>query len=178
MGAGLDFTIDPAKFDESGFKANHGTLSLSVLAQELAIEKTRAVSARHPVPMIIGADQTMECDGTSYDKPANMAAARCHLQHLRGRVHTLHSAVCVWFRGDVLWSTVEDAHMTMRNFGDGFLDEYLAQTGTAALTSVGCYRLEERGAGLFLHIEGDFHTILGLPLLPLLGFIREAELLH
>ena len=120
----------------------------------------------------------MDCDGTSYDKPATMAAARRHLQHLRGRMHTLHSAVCVVREGDVLWSTVEHAHMTMRDFGDAFLDEYLAQAGNAVLTSVGCYRLEGRGAHLFSHIGGDFFTILGLPLLPLLGFLREAEFLH
>ncbi len=148
------------------------------MAQGLATEKARITATRHPGAMVIGADQTMECDGTAYDKPAHMTAARRHLQQLRGRVHTLHSAVCIVRDQELLWSTVEDAHMTMRDFDNGFLEEYLAHAGKTVLTSVGCYRLEELGAHLFSHIDGDFFTILGLPLLPLLAFLREMEILH
>jgi len=127
---------------------------------------------------VIGADQTMACEGAAYDKPADMAAARTHLQQLRGRTHTLHSAVSIVRDGESLWAHLDDARLTMRDFGDDVLDDYLVQTGDAALTSVGCYRLEGLGAHLFTRIEGDFFTILGLPLLPLLGFLRQVEILH
>lgn len=137
-----------------------------------------SVSRRHPDDLIIGADQTMECDGVSYDKPVDTASAREHLRNLRGRMHVLHSAVCVVRNGSVLWSLVEPARMTMRDFDDAFLEDYLVQAGEGVLTSVGCYRLEGLGAHLFEHIKGDFFTILGLPLLPLLRYLRESEFLH
>ncbi len=178
VGAGLDITVDPAKIDEQAFKDRHCTLGLYDVARGLATEKAQSTAARHPGSIVIGADQTMECDGTAYDKPAHMTAARRHLQQLRGRVHTLHSAVCIVRDQEVLWSIVDDAHMTMRDFDNGFLEDYLTGSGKTVLTSVGCYRLEGTGAHLFSHIDGDFFTILGLPLLPLLGFLREMEILH
>ena len=177
-GAGLDIIVDPADMDEGAFKRQNTTLNMSTMALGLATEKAKAVSKRHPDTVVIGADQTMVCGGTPYDKPPNLAAARYQLQALRGRAHTLHSAVSVIRDGDLLWSVVDDAHMTMRPFDDAFLDAYLAQSGDAVLSSVGCYRLEERGAHLFSHIDGDFFTILGLPLLPLLQFLRTEGVLH
>lgn len=177
-GAGLEFVVDPADVDEAAYKNHNPGLTNSALAPALAVEKARAVSPRHPGAIVLGADQTMECDGVCYDKPADMAAARRHLQHLRGRVHTLHSAICVVCDGEPLWSRVDDAHLAMRDFSDGFLDDYLATCGDAVLSSVGCYRLEAQGAHLFTRIDGDFFTILGLPLLPLLAFLRDGEFLH
>lgn len=168
--------------DETAFKNLNESLSISELASGLAEEKALAVSERHAGSWVIGADQTMECPGEcggiSYDKPVDLEQARRHLQQLRGKRHTLHSALCVVRDGDVKWSTVDSAHLTMRDFDDLFLDDYLSQSGDAVLTSVGCYRLEGLGSHLFSHIDGDFFTILGLPLLALLEFLREAEILH
>jgi len=164
--------------DEAASRNERPEMSPDETAAHLAFEKAKIVSRRHQNTFVIGADQTMECDGRSFDKPRDMMEARRHLTYLRGRTHVLHSAVCVIRDQKMLWSTVQDARLIMRDFDDGFLDEYLEQAGESILTSVGCYRLESHGAHLFSAIEGDFFTILGLPLLPLLGFFRNAEILH
>jgi len=178
LNAGLDILVDPADLDEAAFKNSQPGLLPARMAPELAVLKALAVSARRPGVMVIGADQTMECGGASYDKPADMETARRHLKQLCGRTHTLHSAVSVALDGSTLWSYVGDARMTMRDFDDTFLQGYLEQSGDEVLSSTGCYRLEGLGSHLFSRIEGDFFTVLGLPLLPLLEFLREVKFLH
>lgn len=142
------------------------------VALALADSKARAVAARRPGALVIGADQILECEGRWFDKPSTVAEAARHLRALRGRTHRLICAVVVVRDGERLWRHVAEARLTMRRFSDRFLDDYLASGGPAVLESVGAYRLEGLGAQLFETIEGDYFTILGLPLLPLLDFLR------
>ncbi len=147
--------------------------SASDIALTLAELKAVHVSEDHPDILVIGADQTMECEGRLYDKPMDMAAARANLNDLGGRTHTLCSAVAVVRDGQVIWHHAAMAHLRMRPLDGEAINDYLAATGDSVLTSVGCYRLEDAGARLFEYIDGDYFTILGLPLLPLLAFLRE-----
>lgn len=142
------------------------------IAEALAEEKALAVSHARP-EFVIGADQTLEFAGALHDKVETLDEARDRLKRLRGKTHQLHSAVVVAREGRVVWREVETATLTMRDFSDEFLEDYLAIEGAAALGSVGCYRLEGPGAQLFASIEGDYFAILGLPLLGLLAFLRE-----
>jgi septum formation protein len=143
------------------------------IANHLAEAKALKVSRQRPGALVIGADQTLDLDGKLFDKPADLAEARGHLSVLRGRSHRLHSAVAAARDGAALWRELESPRLEMRAFSDAFLDGYLARNGAAALSSVGCYQLEGEGAQLFDRIEGDYFAILGLPLLPLLGFLRR-----
>ena len=143
------------------------------IANALAVAKAKTVSERQPGCLVIGADQMLECDGEWFDKPEDMIQARAALCSLRGKTHTLRASVCVVRDGAVLWSHNEAAHMTMRSFSDDFLDGYLSTAGLRVLQSVGAYQLEGPGAQLFENIDGDYFTILGLPLLPLLRFLRK-----
>lgn len=173
--AGVAFAVDVAAVDEAGVKtALAGETGNSArVAEVLAELKAVRVSARRPGMIVVGADQMLDCDGTWFDKPADRAAARGHLLALRGRTHRLTSSVVAVRDGRLLWRHTEAARLTMRNFSEDFLDRYLDQAGESVLTSVGAYRLEGLGAQLFMATEGDFFTILGLPLLPLLDFLRE-----
>jgi septum formation protein len=135
----------------------------------LALAEAKAIAADHGDAVVIGADQILDCDGIWFDKPATMVDARSHLQSLAGRTHRLISTVCVAHGGTVRWRHVEIPCLTMRPFGNAFIDDYLTRAGLAVLESVGAYRLEDLGAHLFERIEGDDFTILGLPLLPLLA---------
>ena len=173
--AGVDFTREPANIDEEFVKTkmrDDDATSLQV-AETLAIEKARLISGQHPHCLVIGADQMLDCEGVWYDKPVDMAAARETLKNLCGRTHQLLAAVCVMRDGAVLWSHHESAHMTMRTFDDTFINWYLEAAGPDVLQSVGAYKLEDVGAQLFDRINGDYFTILGLPLLPLLAFLRN-----
>jgi septum formation protein len=122
--------------------------------------------------LVIGADQMLDCKGVWFDKPADRRQARAQLVALRGRTHVLSSAACVYRDGQRLWHAVQQARLTMRPFSDEFLDEYLSAVGDDVTGSVGAYRLEGLGSHLFARVEGDWFTILGLPLLPLLDFLR------
>ena len=141
------------------------------VAEALAEEKALAVSVGRP-ELVVGADQTLEFQGRLYDKTETLDAARERLKALRGKPHMLHSAVVVAERGAVVWRETQSATLRMRDFSDGFLEDYLAAEGEAALGSVGCYRLEGQGVQLFSRIEGDYFTILGLPLMGLLDLMR------
>ena len=123
--------------------------------------------------LVIGADQTLDLDGRLFDKAETLEEARERLAMLRGRTHQLHSAVAVAQGGKVIWREAPAATLTMRDFSDSFLDTYLTRHGDALLGSVGCYRLEDDGVQLFEAIDGDYFTILGLPLMGLLGVLRE-----
>ena len=146
------------------------------IAEVLAQTKALAVSAARS-GLVIGADQTLDLDGQLYDKVETIEAARERLRKLRGRPHQLHSAVVVSEGDDIVWRVTESATLVMRDFSDAFLDAYLAEEGKAALGSVGCYRLEGAGVQLFDRIDGDYFTILGLPLMGLLDFLRGRGVL-
>ena len=138
----------------------------------LAEAKAVRVAARRERALVIGADQMLVLGRRWFDKPAKPAEAREHLLALRGRRHELVTAVCVARDGTVLWRHLERPGLVMRDFSDAFLDAYLATVGDDVLTTVGAYRLEGRGVQLMARIEGDYFSILGLPLLPLLDFLR------
>jgi septum formation protein len=170
--AGLVFTIEPSGIDEDEVKRSLGSRTApQELASTLAEMKAARVSARHPDAMVVGADSTLACNGRMFDKPTDLAAARRQLQTLRGQTHELFSSVVVARGGARLWHWSERARLTMRQLDDGFIDSYLARTGDDVLTSVGAYQLEGLGAHLFSRVDGDYFTILGLPLLPLLSFL-------
>ena len=147
------------------------------VARALAGMKALAVSRQRPGALVIGADQTLDLDGQLFDKAETLEAARERLVLLRGRTHLLHSAVAVARDGVVVWDSAPSALLTMRDFSDRFLDDWLARQGDSVLGSVGCYRLEDEGVQLFSRIEGDYFTILGLPLVGLLAFVREQGVL-
>lgn len=178
--AGVSFSAEAPGVDEDAVKDSlkAEAATPAAIAETLAELKARKVSLRHPDAFVIGADQVLDCDGTIYNKPPDLAAARRQLQSLRGRAHRLTASVVV-ARGDArLWHRTEAATLHMRPFTDTFLDGYLARVGEAACRSVGAYQLEGLGAQLFTRVEGDYFTILGLPLLPLLDFLRGHKLVE
>lgn len=177
-GAGLHFVAMSPDVDETSVKREMAITDGAALAMTLADRKALAVSTKRPDAVVIGGDQTLACDGQLFDKPADIEAARVQLRALRGRVHELQSAVSVARGGAVVWRHRESARLTMRPFSDDFMDRYVAVSGATLITSVGAYRLEGPGAQLFERIEGDYFTILGLPLLPLLSWLREAGMLR
>ena len=177
--AGLVCEIVPAGVDEAEFKAAARAAGAGAdeVASSLAELKALRRSRQSPDALVIAADQMLSCDGRWFDKPEGSAAARQQLLALRGRTHELHSAVCVGRGGSIAWRHRERARLTMRDFSDAFLDAYLAAAGDAVADSVGGYQLEGLGAQLFAAIEGDYFAILGLPLLPLLAFLRQHGVL-
>jgi septum formation protein len=177
--AGIAITIDAAAIDEGEVKASlrASRAAPAGIAETLAELKAQRVSRRHGGGLVIGADQILECDGVLFDKPADTAAARSQLLTLRGRSHRLVSAVVLMRDGQRLWHHIDHADLKMRDFSASFLDRYLEVAGPAALSSVGAYQLEGIGAQLFAAIDGDYFTILGLPLLPLLDILREHGVL-
>ncbi|MBK3773399.1 septum formation protein Maf [Azospirillum brasilense] len=172
--AGVRVTLAPAAVDEEEIKlaARAEGAPVEDVAEALAELKAQRVTRKHPGSLVIGADQMLECEGRWFDKPTDRAAARAQLQDLRGRTHRLVSCAVVFRDGERLWHHVDRARLTMRPFSDAFLDSYLNAAGNDVLGSVGAYHLEGLGAQLFHRVDGDFFTILGLPLLPLLGLLR------
>ncbi len=172
--AGLEFVSEPAGIDERQAEAPLIAAGASVadLAQALAMVKASTVSERRPGDLVIGADQTLDLEGERLTKPADMEAARRQLRALSGRTHRLHSALACARDGTVVWQTGETAHMTMRDLSPHQIGRYLADVGALALQSVGAYQIEGRGIRLFDRIEGSHFAILGLPMLPLLAFLR------
>src|SRR5258708_3205161 len=171
--AGLRFEIRPSKVDERAVDSNSSLNDAAAVARHLARAKADAVAASRPGRMVLGADQTLARGTKRFSKPANRADAAEQLRTLRGRTHELHSALALVRDGTVLFACVDTARLTMRNFSDRFLNDYLDMAGAAALNSVGGYQLEGIGIHLFEQVDGDYFTILGLPLLPLLVFLRE-----
>ena len=172
--AGLAFVVEPAAVDEAALAASmtaDGGGGAEV-ASALAELKAMRVASRHAGALVIGADQVLVCEGRLFAKPETADRARADLRALRGRTHELMSAVCVARDGQPLWRHLARARMAMRSFSDTFLEDYLEATGEDALASVGAYQVEGLGAQLFSRIEGDHTAILGLPLLPLLDFLR------
>jgi septum formation protein len=173
--AGLTLDVVPADLDERA--AEEPLLKAGAtpedIALALAMGKATMVSEAHPGALVIGADQMLELEGERLNKPEDMEAARRQLLRLSGKTHTLHSAVCCARGRGIVWQHAEPAYMTMRKLTPQFIGRYLAAVGPEALTSVGAYQVEGRGIQLFEKIDGDFFAILGLPLLPLLGFLRS-----
>lgn len=177
--AGLTFEALPAAVDEAALK--EACQAEAIPAEDAAIilaeAKAERIARRVPDALVIGGDQLLVCkmeDGRErwFDKPADMDAARAQLQALRGKTHRLVTATVAWRNGARIWQDVTTPRMTMRNFSDAFLDSYLAAEGEVLLGSVGAYRLEAMGVHLFSRVEGEHSAILGLPLIPLLGFLR------
>jgi septum formation protein len=173
--AGLSFAVDPAQVDERAAEAPllASGSSAEDIASVLAEVKAQDVSARHPGALVIGADQVLEFDGERLVKPEDMEAARRQLLAMSGRTHALHSAAAVVRDGETLWTHVGTVRLKMRKFGPEFVGRYLARVGETALTSVGAYQLEGPGIQLFEAIDGDYFTVLGLPLLPVLNELRR-----
>jgi septum formation protein len=171
--AGLRFVIRPAQIDERAVEAQAGAIDAAAAARLLAREKAKSVGATLPGRLVLGADQTLARGNRRFSKPASRDEAAGQLRELRGRTHELHSALALVRDGETLFECVDSARLTMRDFSDHFLDDYLDMAGDAALASVGAYQLEAVGVHFFERVEGDYFTILGLPLLPLLAFLRE-----
>lgn len=163
--AGVDEDMVKQSLRSEGSDAAHVALTLADL-------KAQHISRRHPGAFVIGADQMLECNGVWFDKPPDMEHARGHLEALRGKKHELITAAVVVRAGARIWQHVDRAALTMRPFSDAFIDGYLETVGDEVCGTVGAYRLEGVGAQLFSRVDGDFFTILGLPLLPLLDFLR------
>ena len=173
--AGLRFEIRPSIVDERAIEAQAGINDPVDVARHLAHAKANAVAASLPGRVVLGADQTLARGAKRFTKPADSSVASEQLRDLRGRTHELHSALALVRDGTLLFSCVDTARLTMRNFSDRYLKEYLDLAGNAALKSVGGYQLEGIGIHLFERVEGDYFTVLGLPLLPLLAYLRQDK---
>ena len=172
--AGIPVVIEPADIDERAIEQRSSSADAGEVAAVLAREKACTIAARLPGRLVLGADQTLALGDQRFSKPPDRAGARRQLAALRGQTHELHSALAL-VRGDsVLFEHRDVARLTMRSFSDQFLEAYLDVAGAAVTASVGAYQLEKVGIQLFEHIEGDHFTILGLPVLPLLQFLRSA----
>ena len=175
--AGINFEAVPADVDERAVQQASRLAAPGDIAALLAREKARSVSLRQPGQFVVGADQTLALGTRLFSKPAGPAQAAEQLRALAGNRHELHSAVAVARDGKILFETVAVARMTMRRLAEAEIDAYLKEAGAAVTSSVGAYQLEGLGVHLFERIEGDHFTILGLPLLQLLAFLRSERLL-
>jgi septum formation protein len=175
--AGVAVEVRPVGIDERVIEARAGIADAAGTAALLARTKARTAGESDPERIVLGADQTLALGARRFSKATDRAAARAQLQALRGRTHTLHSAVVLVRAGAVVFEHVDVAHLTMRAFSDEFLGRYLDTVGDAATASVGGYQLEGPGIQLFERVEGDHFTVLGLPLLPLLDWLRRAGFL-
>ncbi len=170
--AGVPFTVQTSGVDESELKAGWSGRSPSDLAVLLAEAKAKAVPAPEDT-LVLGADQILGLDGNMYDKAQTASEARKRLQDLRGKTHILHSGLAAIRKGKTIWTHTQDSYLSVRDFSDRFLDQYMEIAGDELTASVGAYALEGPGAQLFDKIEGDYYAILGLPLLPVLELMRR-----
>jgi septum formation protein len=173
--AGLRFDIRPSQIDERAVEAQSSAADAAAVARHLARAKADAVAALSPGRLVLGADQTLARGAKRFAKPVDRAEAAEQLRALRGRTHELHSALALVRDKEVVFACVDTARLVMRDFSDRFLNDYLEMAGDAAISSVGGYQLEGIGIHLFERVDGDFFTILGLPLLPLLAFLRQNK---
>ncbi len=176
--AGLKITTATADIDERAVEAAMGSdVDGEDLAQVLAEAKAGEVSTRYADTLILGADQTLTCEGQILHKAATDEELRKKLLWLSGRTHTLHAAIAIVRNGETIWRHTEQAHMRMRTLSPEFVGRYVAETLPESLASVGGYQLEGLGSQLFEQIDGDYFTILGLPLLPLMAWLRAEKIL-
>ncbi|MFJ1311230.1 Maf-like protein [Rhizobium sp. AU243] len=177
--AGLTFSAIPADIDERALdeQLERDGASPEEVALELARAKALAIGALYPEALVLGCDQTMALGARVYHKPKTMAEAEAHLLSLSGKVHRLNSAAVLVRHGEVVWQIVSSAELTVRTLSAEFVSRHLQRVGEKALSSVGAYQLEGEGIQLFTSIEGDYFTILGLPLLPLLSKLRDMDVI-
>ena len=175
--AGIAFTADPADLDETALMAGLKEAGAEVMACCLAEQKALAVSRRHPGKTVLGGDSVIAFEGDHLSKCASLTEARALLARLSGKTHLLVSAAALARDGALLWTHASPCRMAMRELSPQFLDDYLAQEGQAILSSVGCYHYEGRGAQLFDKVDGDYFSVLGLPLLAVLAQLRKEGLL-
>ncbi|WP_336293765.1 Maf family nucleotide pyrophosphatase [Bartonella sp. CB169] len=171
--AGLNFFIEGASFDERTIEKEEKTKDPKELSCFLASAKAKNVSDRFPDAFVIGCDQVLNLEGKVFHKAKSRKEARQRLLNLSGKTHSLHSAVALYKSGQKIWAEVFSAHMSVRLLSSDFIERYLARVGTDVLNSVGVYQIEGEGIHLFEKIDGDFFTIIGLPLLPLLVKLRN-----
>jgi len=177
--AGVPFRVVPADVDEAALKHGlAGKVGPEGLAEALAAAKAEAVSGLNPGDLVIGADQVLALGDETFGKCPDIAAARAQLERLCGRTHRLLSAVALAQGGCVVWSKVDSASLTMRSFSASFLDAYVARCGERLLGTAGAYEIEGLGIQLFDRVEGDYFTIIGLPLLPLLTQLRTRGVIQ
>lgn len=178
--AGIEFDIVKSDVDESVIKqkARERGDPIRDIAMSLAAAKAKKVSQQHPGAMVIGADQILGFDNEMFDKPESMEDAAKRLLILSGKAHVLYNAACIFRDGEVRWQTITYPRLTMRTLSEQEIYRYLAAAGPNVLSSVGAYQLEGLGARLFHEIEGDYFSILGLPLLQVTGFLEEQGLLE
>ncbi|MEQ8480773.1 MAG: Maf-like protein [Hoeflea sp.] len=175
--AGLQFEIEPADIDERAVESALADLDAESVATVLAEAKAQDVAGRNPGSIVIGSDQTLSIDNRLLHKPRDMDEARRRLLTLSGRTHSLNSAVVLVRDDETLWRHVSVAHLTMRKLEPGFIGRHLASVGDKALSSVGAYQYEGEGIQLFERIEGDYFTIVGMPMLPLLKELRDLAVI-
>jgi septum formation protein len=175
--AGVSFTADPADLDEDALMAALGAQPAATVAQTLAVEKALLVSRRHPERVVLGGDSVIDFEGRHLSKCATLDEARALLARFSGKTHRLVSAAALARDGVLLWAHASPCRMAVRLLSAQFLDGYLAAEGAAILSSVGCYRFEGRGAQLFESVEGDYFSVLGLPLLAVLAALRKEGVL-
>jgi len=171
--AGIPVELHPADIDERGLEVDAGSATPTEIAALLARAKASVIAGLRPGRLVLGADQTLALGAERFAKPADRTAARIQLRALSGRTHELHSAVAFMQDATVLFEYVGSARLTMRKLSDQLLDQYLETVGSAVTASVGAYRIEGPGVQLFERVEGDYFTILGLPLLATLDFLRR-----
>ncbi|WP_417803548.1 Maf family protein [Thalassospira lucentensis] len=177
--AGVDCDAIASMIDEDGYKQSMKAegANAAEAAETLAEMKALRMYRQQPDGIVIAADQMLECNGIWFDKPKDRDNTRAQLLALRGKTHQLVSAAVIYKEGSRIWGTIDTAHLTMRNFTEEWLDWYLDTAGEDIFDCVGGYQLEGIGAQLFTEIRGDYFTVLGLPLLPLIGFLRDHGVL-
>lgn len=177
--AGVECDAISSMIDEDGYKQSMKAegANAAEAAETLAEMKALRMYRQQPDGIVIAADQMLECNGIWFDKPKDRDNTRAQLLALRGKTHQLVSAAVIYKEGSRIWGTIDTAHLTMRNFTEEWLDWYLDTAGEDIFDCVGGYQLEGIGAQLFTEIRGDYFTVLGLPLLPLIGFLRDHGVL-
>jgi septum formation protein len=175
--AGIEFTSQDSKLDEAHVKQSLPSSTPKQIAERLAIEKAHLVSRLYPKALVIGTDQTLGLNKIIFDKPKTIVETREQLVSLRNKTHQLYSAITCIKDSEIKWFHCGEANLTMRNFSDEFLEHYLKTIAHSYAQSVGGYQLEASGINLFEKIQGDYFTILGLPILPLLDFLRQEHMI-
>lgn len=177
--AGIIADTNPSDLDEEALKISYlkadPAITPAGMAGKLAAAKAISVSNQNPDCFVIGGDQVLALGAVRFDKPKSISEARAQLRELRGKTHHLETAIACARHGEVIWSTITRPALHMRDFSDAFLEDYLARMGESVMQTVGGYKLEGEGIHLFSAIEGDYFSILGLPLLPLLEFLRSQK---